>query len=120
MPKHHKGPGHQPPSSSNAQADVTVYRDLTGGLRVYPGTLVISNGKKNVVIRNLTTQQADVTFPKGNQGTVASKAALVGAGKPPHVLFDVSDVSDIVSKYDVTQGNEHAEGNSAPTLIIDD
>jgi len=102
---------------SNNKPDVTVYRDTSGAARAVPGVLIVSKRLRGIVtIANFTSDVVTIEIPtlaKDSLDTFNS-----GAGRKKD--FDCSNMNNGAYPYRVTVGNDIAEGNSAPALIIDD
>lgn len=106
------------------KADLVVYRDETGSARVHPGIFLMHRvkgsptpPKKNVIIRNCTSEPVTVTFDDGNN---VIGATLEWNSDKKRMDVDLSALAAGCYRYEVKVGSDTAAGNSSPTLIIDE
>ncbi len=95
------------------QPDVLVYRDSSGGAKVSPGALYVRKSVKSIVlIVNGTDEVVGIKFPNRDRKTLNKFGGAVG--------INITSMNKGTTYYTVTVGNDIAQGNSSPALIIDD
>jgi hypothetical protein len=99
-----------------APTKIWILRKGNGQLRVHPSPVLLSSGE-TFVIRNLCGADAVASFPSnivagGEKVGIPAGGCSPGLGVPPQR-------TSTYFEYDVTVGNEYAEGGSKPGGIVD-
>ena len=104
------------PMSNTAPIKIWIFRKGNGQLRVHPSPVLL-NGDELFRIRNLTGADATASFPSGIVDDAIG--VTIHPGATSQDLQVKRQPTSTYFEYEVTAGNDYADGGSKPGGIVD-